>query len=124
MGLVTILVTELAKNVPAIIIASVAAASIWLNAKTLTKRFLGAEAQLATLTHTTAHLPAAFERLAAAERDLIALRQEQHDQNLMARQYVTRSELIESIGSTGQKVHRRVDAVEIALARLDERTTK
>jgi hypothetical protein len=115
---------ELVKAIPVTLVAAVAAFSLWNQAKGLAKRFGAVETKLEAHAQVVAAVPAALERVKAHDTELATLRQEQHDSNLMARQYVTRSELIESIGSTGQKVHARVDAVEKEVTRLDERSRR
>jgi predicted nucleic acid-binding Zn-ribbon protein len=115
---------ELVKAIPVTLVAAVAAFSLWSQAKSLAKRFAAVETKVEAATVATANLPQAFERLKAAETELTHLRQEQHDANLMARQYVTRSELVESLGTTGQKLHARVDTVEQQVVRLDERSKR
>lgn len=85
-------------------------------------RFAKLELQVTAMAAAVAPLPDFLDRFKRHEVEMERVKQEQRDATLVARQYVTRSELVESLGSTGEKVHKRVDAVEKEITRLDERS--
>ncbi len=120
--LIALVLPELVKAVPATLIAVVAAFSLLANAKALAKRFGAVEAKIEAHAAVVATVPPALERMKQHDIELDRLRQEHRDANLLASQWVNRAELVAGLSTTGEKAHKRIDEVEKAVVRLDERT--
>jgi hypothetical protein len=124
----TIIVTELAKNVPAIILAAVAGGSILMNARFVKVRWLEMNKKLDEATAAVRDVPDALQKLKEHDILLMQLKQEQHDSNLIARAYVTRDEVREGLGKQGGDLHEKInklsELVTDTRARLEERKNK
>lgn len=129
--LIALVLPEIARNVPAIILATVAAISLLFNARSLRDRFSAVEeglkharGEVSDMRSSLAPLPQAFERLATAERDLVALRQELHDHNLLARAYVTRDEVRQGMQAQGANLHEKLNALARVVDVLKDRSER
>ncbi len=125
MELFTIIVTEAAKNIPAIILASVAGVSILLNARFVKERWKQMTEKIDAATAAVRDVPEALQKLKEHDILLLQLKQEQHDSNLIARAYVTRDEVREGLGKQGGDLHEKINKLSDLLtdtrARLEER---
>lgn len=126
--LFTIIVTEAAKNIPAIVLASVAGASILMNARTVRARWEEMNNQIKAAILAVKDLPDALNKLKEHDVMIMQLKQEQHDSNLIARAYVTRDEVREGLSNQGNAIHEKINKISDRLtdlaARSEERTKR